>query len=81
VSSEKWGNWRERKNLMERLYSIKEAAEMLRLSPWTLWSWMKKGKLRGSKIGDRRVIRESELLRLIVDDPKPATVKAAPARV
>jgi len=54
---------------------------MLRLSHWTIWSWLKTGKLRGAKIGDRRVIRESELLRLIVDDPKPAAVKATPARV
>jgi excisionase family DNA binding protein len=66
---------------MEKLYSVDEAAEMLRLSHWTIWSWLKTGKLRGAKIGDRRVIRESELLRLIVDDPKPAAVKATPARV
>jgi excisionase family DNA binding protein len=65
---------------MEKLYSVEEAAEMLRLSHWTIWSWLRTGKLRGAKIGDRRVIRESELLRLIVDDPKPAAVKAAQAR-
>ena len=46
---------------MERLYSVDEAAELLRLSHWTIWSWLKTGKLRGAKVGDRRVIRESEL--------------------
>ena len=55
---------------MERLYSVDEAAETLRLSSWTIWSWLKTGKIRGAKIGDRRVIRESELQRLIIDDPR-----------
>ncbi len=56
---------------MERLYSVDEAAELLRLSHWTIWSWLKTGKLRGVKVGDRRLIRESELQRVIVDDPQP----------
>jgi excisionase family DNA binding protein len=55
---------------MERLYSVDEAAEQLTLSHWTIWSWIKSGKLRSAKVGDRRVIRESELQRLIVDDPR-----------
>jgi len=55
---------------MERLYSVDEAAELLRLSHWSIWSWLKQGKIRGAKVGDRRVIRESELQRLIIDDPK-----------
>lgn len=58
---------------MEKLYSIDEAARTLRLSHWTLRAWIQTGKLRSAKIGDRRVIRESELQRLIVDDPKPAS--------
>jgi excisionase family DNA binding protein len=57
---------------MEKLYSVDEAAEVLRLSHWTIWSWLKTGKLRGAKVGDRRVIRESELQRLIVDDARVA---------
>jgi excisionase family DNA binding protein len=57
---------------MEKFYSVNEAAALLRLSHWTIWSWLKTGKLRGSKVGGRRVIRESELQRLIVDDaPTP----------
>ncbi len=55
---------------MEKLYSVDEAADLLRLSHWTIWAWLKTGKLRGAKVGDRRVIRESELQRLIVDDPR-----------
>lgn len=57
--------------MLERLYSVPEAADALRISQWTVWAWLKSGRLRGTKIGDRRVIRESELQRLIVDDPRP----------
>jgi len=60
---------------MERLYSIEEAAEHLRISHWTLRGWIQSGKLLSAKIGDRRVIRESELQRLIVDDPRPEDVR------
>jgi excisionase family DNA binding protein len=62
---------------MERLYSVDEAAELLRLSHWTIWGWLKAGKLRGAKVGGRRVIRESELQRIIVDDPRPSAHKSA----
>lgn len=55
---------------MERLYSVDEAAELLALSHWTIRSWFKSGKLRGARVGARRVIRESELKKLIVDDPR-----------
>lgn len=59
---------------MVRVYSVDEAAEALRLSHWTIRSWIRSGKLRSSRVGARRVIRESELKRLIVDDPpKPKT--------
>ena len=47
--------------MLDRFYSVPEAAAALRLSQWTIWSWLKTGKLRGAKVGDRRVIRESEL--------------------
>jgi excisionase family DNA binding protein len=56
---------------MEKFYSVEEAAELLRISHWTVWAWLKSGKLRGCKVGDRRLIRESALMGLIVDDPRP----------
>ncbi len=52
---------------LERLYDVPEAAATLKVSEWTIWKWLQTGKLRGSKVGDRRVIRESELQRLIKD--------------
>ena len=54
---------------LDKFYTVDEAAEALRVSHWTVWSWIQKGKVRGTKVGDRRLIRESELERLIVDDP------------
>jgi excisionase family DNA binding protein len=58
--------------MLERLYSVPEAAEALRISQWTVWAMLKDGRLRGTKVGDRRLIRESELARLMVDDPRSA---------
>jgi excisionase family DNA binding protein len=55
---------------MVRFYSVDEAAKALTLSHWTIRAWIRDGRLRSAKIGDRRVIRESELQRLIVDDPR-----------
>jgi len=58
---------------MERLYSLEEAAKLLGVSHWTLRGWIQRGKLRSAKVGHRRVIRESELQLLVVDDPLPLT--------
>jgi excisionase family DNA binding protein len=50
----------------EVLVSVKEAAKRLGgLSPWTIYSWMGKGKLRRTKIGSRAMVRLSELRRLM----------------
>jgi excisionase family DNA binding protein len=54
---------------LEKLYSVPEAAEALRISVWTVWAKLKDGTLKRSKVGGRTVIRESELMKLIVDQP------------
>ena len=54
---------------MERLYLVNEAAAVVRLSPWTIWAKLKKGQILRTKVGGRTVIRESELRKLIVDQP------------
>jgi len=64
---------------MENLFSVDQAAKALAVSHWTLRYWLKTGKLRGAKVGARRVIRESELQRLVVDDPRPRARKHAGA--
>jgi excisionase family DNA binding protein len=57
---------------LEKLYSVEEAAKALGISHWTVWSKLKNGDLRRTKIGGRTVIRESELKKLIVDQPLKA---------
>ena len=54
---------------IEKLYSVDEAAEALRISYWTVWAKLKDGTLKRTKVGGRTVIRESELQKLIVDQP------------
>jgi excisionase family DNA binding protein len=54
---------------MVRVYSVDEAANVLRVSHWTVRQWIKDGRLPSARVGRRVVIRESELQRLIVDDP------------
>jgi excisionase family DNA binding protein len=53
---------------MENLYSVSEAARRLGgLSPYTIHSWLSKGKLKRVKLGGRTLIAESELERLIAE--------------
>jgi len=59
----------------ERLYSVREASELpwLGLAYWTLWNYLRTGKVQRTKVGGKTMIRESELAKLIVDEsPKPA---------
>jgi len=64
---------------MVRVYSIDEAARLLALSHWTIRAWIRDGRLRSAKVGDRRVIRESELRKMVIDDPRRGERKRASA--
>jgi len=62
-----------RKGFMEQLLSIEEAARRLGgISKWTLHSWLSQGKIRRTKVGRRTMIRESELEKMVRDEPLPA---------
>ena len=50
---------------MEALVPIDKAAELLGISPWTVRRYLQDNKLRGVRIGRRRLIEESELRRII----------------
>jgi excisionase family DNA binding protein len=66
---------------MEKLYSVKEAAQTLGgISKWTIHSWLSQGKLQRTKVGRRTMIRESELLKLVKDYGKTQE-KAAKGKV
>lgn len=51
----------------DRLISIKDAAEILAISPWTVRAWVTQGKLGSAKLGTRRLIPESEINRLLAE--------------
>jgi len=66
---------------MERLLSIALVAEHLGVSPWTIRVWIKQGKLGSAKLGTRRLVPQSEVIRFLASSFTPAvpapTAKAA----
>jgi excisionase family DNA binding protein len=67
---------------MEKLYSIKEAASVLSVSPKTIQKWLLDGRLRGVKLGGKIWrITESALAELVqksrTNEGKPAIVEEA----
>ena len=58
-----------------KLLSIDEAAEALRLSPWTIRLWTSKGKMPSVKLGSRRLIRECDIEQMIAENTTPARIK------
>lgn len=53
--------------VMEKLYTIKETAELLRISKATLFRLMAEGKIIPLKLGKRSLFSEEELTRFIED--------------
>lgn len=51
----------------DRLVSIKDAAAILAISPWTVRAWVTQGKITSAKLGTRRLIPESEINRLLAE--------------
>ena len=49
------------------LLTTKEAAEMLRVSHWTISAWLSQGKLPRTKVGGRTLITKSALEAFLKD--------------
>jgi excisionase family DNA binding protein len=47
--------------LVGDLVTTKEAAELLRVSPWTISAWLSQGKLPRVKAGGRTLIAKTDL--------------------
>jgi excisionase family DNA binding protein len=47
--------------LLGTLVTTKEAAELLRVSHWTVSAWLSQGKLRRVKAGGRTLIAKADL--------------------
>jgi len=52
---------------LERMFTVKQLAELLGLAPGTLHNWLSIGVLPRTKIRNRTLIRESAILALIED--------------
>ena len=50
---------------MKPLKSVEEAAGLLGISPWTVRSYIREGKLKPVRIGRRVLVEEAELERFI----------------
>jgi hypothetical protein len=55
----------EAQSLMEPLQSIKQTAAILGLSPWTVISYLRQGKIKPVRLGRRVLIEPSEIARVI----------------
>ena len=53
--------------LDDPLLTIAEASKLVKLAQWTLRGLIAKGELRAAKVRDRRMIRLSELRKLVQD--------------
>lgn len=47
---------------MEKLYSVQELCERYSVKDFTVWDWIRTGKLAAMKIGKSYRIKESDLL-------------------
>lgn len=53
---------------MEKLYTIKEAAELLKTTRQSIYNWNKKGLLKFVRVGEKPRITESALKQFIKED-------------
>ncbi len=59
---------------MKPLKSIPQFAELCGISPWTVRSYIKQGKLKPIRIGRRVLFEEQELERFIRRNSSPLTL-------
>jgi excisionase family DNA binding protein len=62
--------------MLEKLISVAEAAQRLGgISKWTVHAWLSQGRLQRTKVGNRTMIRESELEKVIEEGGKSPAPK------
>ena len=52
---------------MEKLYTVEEAMELLRIARVTLYGWLRSGKIKSVRPGKKWLIPESEITRILAD--------------
>ena len=66
--------------ISEEYFTRLQAASMMNVNPNTVWRWVKKGKLKGEKVGRELLIRKEDL-RTFTKNPrgrKPRNVDSEP---
>ncbi|MDD5511766.1 MAG: helix-turn-helix domain-containing protein, partial [Dehalococcoidales bacterium] len=58
-----------RLTMLEQHYTIPEVAEKLKLSPKTVYNWIKQGRLTAVTFGRKYRISESEIVRYLREQP------------
>lgn len=53
--------------LLGDVVTTREAAALLKLSPYTIAAWLSQGRLRRIKVGSRTLIAKSDLEKLLQD--------------
>lgn len=57
--------------MVDRIYTLEEAADILKIRPRTLRQWVTDGKIKAFKIGDRGLIRiHDEDLQAFIDEAR-----------
>lgn len=62
---------------MKKLLTVKETADILSLSEYTIREWLKSGKISGIKIGRGWRIKEEDIESLTEYSPGPAPQEGA----
>jgi excisionase family DNA binding protein len=60
-----------------KLFDVNGAAQILTVSPWTVRSYIRQGKLKAVRLGKLVRVDEAELLKLITESTGAAPNKAA----
>jgi excisionase family DNA binding protein len=58
----------------DRLLGLSAVAKQLDVSIWTIRRWVQTGRLSSMKLGARRLIRESEIIRAIAEGLRKAEI-------
>ena len=66
---------RESEMLVGDLLTTKEAAELLRVSPWTVSAWLSQGKLPRIKAGGRTLIAKADIEEFLHRSDKAGAAK------
>lgn len=61
--------------LIDDLVTTKQAAELLKVSPWTISAWLSQGKLRRIKAGGRTLIAKADLEAFLTHGKRSEPVK------